>query len=261
MSLADAFNRLIGLAQEAQKAEVLQLAHDGRTAHVRIGSSLQPVELGPKLRQFTLNGLGDVIALALAWEQATGRTSVWHGESACSGASVTVIYDNDARDEWARMPLIYSPAFIALADLCRNAEGMTQAALIKKLRFDLGVETPSQLEPFRRLDWMHSSTAQGVIERGHESMGNTVNAMAQGVDKIPTTLDVIAPVYRQRGADTMLIIQCCVELDVQHQRILVVPRPHQMEGAIDSAHAWIQRHLVEAFVEAGAEIPVYYGVP
>lgn len=264
MISAEAIQKFADLARDGQAARVVDVPGDGRTAYVWAGGQMERITVDPPLRKHSINSLEDVIALATQWRGEGCPAIVWHGHAGDGGAVITVVRDQNQRDEWATLVLSYTDGFRCLAAMRQERRGLSQTGFIRMCRFDLGL-VESQVTPFRQLGWSRAAEVKGTVRRGGESLGNEVKAVAAGIDQIPETIVVSLPVYRQKGVRSPVTIECAVELDVHEEAIYLMPAPQAMEIAEDVAHAYIHDCLYDALVPGEKDeqpgIPIYYGAP
>lgn len=248
---------LTAQAQQAAAPTDLNRAlglRDQRRTKIVIGGQLHTIEDTPDLRAHKLDSIEDLIQFANRFTKPAGETyagpSVWH----CIGAITCLIDDSDRLDT-AIVNLRYGSQFVALDKHAHNGGGVNQIAFVRFLRFGLGLPE-TIIGPFRRLAWNSNTT--GATVHGASSMGKSIEALSNGTDQLPERITLEIPLYATKGADTIHKIPCGVDVDVDNQRLQLVPEPDAIERAIDAAQGLLRRALREGLDDS---IPLYYGTP
>lgn len=248
-------------AQEAQQARILDLPGDGRTKCVNIADKLNFVTIPPAARDHKVESLEDLAAYACrvaahnAIEGLADKNPVvWHDDEAV----ILVIDDTDRRDT-VTFALTISRQFGVLRQLRNCPAWLEQRDFINLLRLDLGLDNIGLVDQFRRLDWKASSENQSTIGHGKESLGKSIQAEVQGVEKLPDELDVRVPVFSNPGVDEKYCVACAIEIDTRNQRLCLVPLPCELEKAAGLAQEDIHERLAAAMDEI--DVPVYFGAP
>lgn len=197
-------------------------------------------------RAHVVNSLDSMlVAIARYCEHGT----VWH----CEG-SVVAVTDDGQRLDSITLPLVRSEQFTALAAL--KPEGLDQRAMIRLLRHDLANCTDGTLLPLvRKVEFKSGSTSRADIERGHESLGRSVNAAVSISQDLPDLVTVSVPVYKTDGVGGRVPVACSLDVNLQTERFVLTPLPGELQRAMDAVQGVLHAEL------STTETPVFYGRP
>ncbi len=248
-------------AQKAQKAQLLDIRGDGRTAYVQLDGKLQMVPIEPAPRNHLVCSLADLLAFAeRCRDDDTADPVVWPANDEV----VLIINDADRRDR-VTFSLEQSEPFEALWTLRKSRPTpLDLRSFIRLLRITLGLDNQRVVDQFRKLEWKLQDGTSAEVQHTKESMGKAIMAEVQGVDDLPDELVVQVPVYRDAGERTPIDIACAIEIDARNQTLELMPLPGEVERALQLAQADIQGRLMSALPPAeneASDVPVYYGSP
>jgi hypothetical protein len=239
-------------AQKAQRAAIVDVPGDGRHVYMQQGDHVDKLEVPPACRTHVVHSLAELIAYAL--NQANPKPIVWHGME-----GVVLLTDDADRRDRVVFPLTQSARFKVLCKLAEETVLMQQAAFVKLLRIQLGLDNLVVVSKFRKLDWAVGNEGQSEVRHGADRLGKSITAKVQGIDELPEELDVPVPVYQQTGEREEYVVRCAIEIDAVNQRFQLVPLPDELERVMDLAQDSIGKRLAGGLDEC--KVPVYYGVP
>lgn len=246
--LKEAFAYLFDSAREQQKAKLLEVPGDGRTAYVDQAGTLKEIKVSPPLRGHRVESVVDLVAAAKKWNTAP---VVWVSESC-----VVLITDDGDRRERVTMGLKLTDQFAFLVD----AQRFDQPEMIRALRVNLpGAEKRAELiAAIRSLKWRTSTSGTADLQHGNESLGKTVENEVTGAGTIPELVTVSTAVFSNPGEEkNEVTIGCDLEIDAPKQKFLFRPLPDELRAAkakaVEDIRARIARDL--------PEVTVLYGTP
>jgi len=252
----DALALLLGTGQKAADPKPLPIANP-RTAYVWLGDELREIQLPPAPRQHSVRSLEDLANYALALAEGKHLPClpvIWHNTTEV----VLMCHDEDRRDR-VTFKLDPSQQFTSLMRLADEPHSyFQQREFLQLLRLKLGVD-PATINQFRRLDWKSSSEIHGVVERGRESLGKSVEAEILGMAELPETLDVEFAIYETVGEDRLYRLRCLLDFDATNARMTIVPQPGELQHALNVHQVDIENRLAALLDDAA--VPVYYGSP
>lgn len=248
-------------AVAAAGAKLFSSSADGRKSHFMLGGEHVVIEEPPEPRKHTVGSLADLLKYArLGWIEGPDRPSFWFSE-----AGVVLVLDNHDRRDTVTFPLVKSEAYKALLELAANSPWMTQPEMIRYLKIKLGIRDESVLGKFRRLDWSHSTEGKASIDRGRESISQSVQREIQQIADFPETLYVDLPLFTNRGEDAIYAVKCYVELDVVNVRIQIAPLSGELEHVLHAHLETVRTRLEEGVAGAldtgEVGFAVYFGTP
>jgi hypothetical protein len=231
------------------------LLRDPRKTRIVVAGQIHTIEDTPDARAHKLDSIEDLIHFANRFQDFASDTSAYAGPSVWhSIGAITCLVDDSERIDTAMVNLVYGSQFTSLDRHAKDGS-VSQVAFVRFLRFGLGL-TEAIIGPFRRLAWNSNTT--GTTVHGASSMGKSIEAISNGTDQLPDRITLEIPIYSTRGADTHHKIPCGVDVDVDNQRLQLVPEPDAIERAIDAAQGLLRKALREGLHDS---IPVYYGTP
>jgi len=254
-----ALELLLNTARKAGGADALPVAPNDRERWFAIDGGLRKIPLSPPMADITICDVKSALELARHWAaDPSAAPSIWH-YSTENGGRIDVIRDSRWPVDRSRMSLRFSDRWLAMRDFRHNrCTGMTQDALIDRLRDDVGLDEAA-IAPFRSLNWTESTVARQTSERTAVEMGNSINAAVSGIEDIPASICFSVPVYVDELCDAPAEIDCAVALNFAQQRIRVIPGPDALTIGVRWAHKSIHGFLTERLADSDPPIPVYYG--
>jgi len=225
-----------------------------RLAYALDGKAFDRV-IPPPVRSHAVNTLADLIAYAQRTQEIGACSAeddsgpvVWHDHG-----QVVLVLDDDDRRDTVTLDLTYSRPWSQLAALGDTREMLTQEELIRLLRVELGLDNAGVLGQFRKLDWRTGAGESVDIQASKQSLGRTIEAAVQGVEKLPDKVSVLVPIYETAGETASYAVDLIVEVDARNQRFLLVPTPGMLRGRLDQHQADIHARL------STLDCPVYFG--
>ena len=255
----DALELLQTTAQEAQRATLLPVPGDGRTAYVDKGAEIQTFPIPARPREHHVGSLSDLVNYAVHASEVANNLVVWHGPS-----SVVLLLDDSDRRDRVIFDLGFASRYEVLRTLAKDRTAFRQADFIRLLRIDLALDNVAVVAQFRRLDFSFDKQGSGTIGHGSDRVGKTILAEVRGVADLPEWLDVSVPVYQQTGERDEYIVRCLLEIDAINERFYLIPQQDALQEALDKAQESIYVRLEEGLKSINKEsvvIPIYYGTP
>ena len=255
--LREALELIQTTAREAHHATLLpELSAGGRKAFYQHGTEIKEFDVPLTARSHVVHSLIDLILYARRPDNVA--PVVWH-----DNAGVVLLIDDADRRERVTFPLTWSDRLVTLKSLAAKKPCFDQAAFVRLLRIELGLDNVAVVSQFRKLEWSADNEGSGDIQHGMNRLAKSVVAKVQGIGDLPDQLDIPVPVYQQAGEQTEYLVRCAVEIDICNQRLQLVPLPDALERAIDIAQASIHSRLSNALgeVDGRAAIRLYYGRP
>jgi hypothetical protein len=244
-------------SREAQSATLLpELSAGGRKAFYQHGTEIKEFTVPPSARNHTVHSLVDLILYARRPDNQA--PVVWHDNT-----GVVLLVDDADRRERVTFPLTWSERLVTLQNLAAKKPCFDQAAFVRLLRIELGLDNVAVVAQFRKLEWSAGNEGSGDVQHGMNRLAKSVVAKVQGIGDLPDELNVPVPVYQQMGEQKEYLVKCAVEIDTCNQRLQLLPLPDTLERVVDLAQASIHERLVAALgeIENKPAIPVYYGRP
>ena len=245
-----------------------------RTAVKAAGPQAIPVE-DPRIARFAVEGqvvdfavppvprdhrVGSIEDLARIAEDLTDEMChgmVFHGTDA-----VILLTDQDDRRDAVELHLPFSAPFGALWARAHTSPAQPwvfdQPGLVRFLRLTLAVDDPILIGKFRRIDWKQSDEGSAEVRHGVDKMGRAINAAVQGIDELPEWIDVDLPVYDVEGERGLHRVRLLLEIDAVNRQFVLVPRPGDLQRAIDEHQRDIADRLARLLPE---RVTHYYGTP
>ena len=230
--LAEAIVKLEELHKRAVNPHVFTVPGLHDTALMSIGGSVERVSLPPKRRAHVMRSFADLLDMASKAELAR-KPHIFHDEK-----SVEVILDADARNEVVTCPLRYTERFELLLAMSVKPFNGTPSEVVKLLRFKLeGIGCDPIVSALQKVDFNRNQATVTRQVHGTESLGRSVEAQVQGVDKIPETFDVQLAVYSNDGLRGFIAkVRCGLYLDAMNGRIEIAPLADEVQNAIEAVH-------------------------
>jgi hypothetical protein len=227
---------------------------DPRRVHYRIGERIDVHEVPPPCRNHRVLTLEHLAELAADAELAP-KPVIWY-----SPTEVILILDGGDRRDRVGFPLKLSPQFVLLRKLEVEKPWKDQKEFLQTLRMGLGFDDKFVLDKFRKLDWKVANEAKGEIRRDRESLGKSIEAQVQGIDQIPESLVVNAPVYANPGEDEQYQFRLLIEIDVLGNRLQLVPDLGDLDRVVHAHMVGMEQRLSHC-LEGRREVPLVYGTP
>jgi hypothetical protein len=254
---AQALKLLQDTAVQSEAAVKLDLPGDGRTEYFSQGGVVREINIKPANRKHTFRRLDDLMDMATLYAENDGHPVIWHDQG-----QVTLILDDQDRRDVGKFPLEVTPQFRAIAALEQNPNWLTQKELVRLLRVTLQLDAAA-IAVFRRIDWSSSSTGQGTVERGRESLGRSIEQQVKGAQEIPEFINVPLPIYRNVGEDEIYSVRLLVDFDIEAAKIQIIPAPGELDHILHAHQMNIRRRLEDTLQADGKKllVPVYFGTP
>jgi len=158
------------------------------------------------------------------------------------------------------VPLKHTPQFLKLRELEKGVK-LSQKEFIRLLKNHLAdcmtEEIEQLLRSVRSLNFSMKSANEGRYAQGRESLGLSIEQeIASTVGPIPETVTLQVRIYTDPSLILRRPVRCAMEADASDNTLCLMPLPMELDNALQSE----MEHL-ESMLEAGTEVPVFYGTP
>lgn len=249
--LQEAIEYIRDLAAQSLTPRVVEIPGDKRKLLVASSDGVSEREIPAPLRNHQVATVEDLAALA---NRASGA-SVWHDFTA-----VHLLWDDEDRRDRTKLPLEYSDEWNTVTKLQTQCK-LDQKQLVRLLRVDLAdcISLPSLITSLRKIKFRASTSGEGNVQHGNESLGRQVEAEVTGIDStIPEQVTLQVRVYRNFGEDERWPVRCDLEIDPHEQKFTFRPLPADVNEAQLLAQGSIRQRLRAAI---NVLVPVYFGEP
>lgn len=244
---------------EINKAHVQLLkGPDPRKMILVQGTTHEEIDVPPEHRCHQVFSLTDLVEAVKRQDAPV----VWH-----SAEKVVCILDDADRRDRIEFELQASDAWRQLAVLDEQGRAFTQKEFIRLLKTYLGA-SPATVAVFRALDFQTQIRGAGEVQKGRESLGNSVlSEVKSSGAELPDDLTVSVPIYSTPGEREPVTVRLLLDYDVTQNppRIFVQPEPDLLADLLDRHQQDIRERLEEGLgtkdETADKEVPIYYGVP
>lgn len=252
-------NAIVDLARKAG-SQVLECKQEPEgTYYVRQGNGeLVKTRADVAPRRHVVHDIETIVQLANRFKDTA---SVWHNFE-----GVTVLVDDNARNESARLALKPSKQFETLAkfdgDGWKN-HALTQQELILLLRTTFAKSGPSAglLAVVRKLRFRSAVESSAEIKHTRASVGKQVEQQVTGDADLPETTIFDIPVY-ESGFNVLFKIEVAIDLNLAGERFHLIPLPGQIAAAREHATDAMNRFLLQEIGKDGAvHDRIYRGQP
>ncbi len=232
----------------------------GDPAHVAYlydpkGNKMERVELTPGKRSLVLANVADLIALGKTHFDATVRESA---RMLCfyNDENVTLVWDHVNGRESAVVPLATTEEY-DFFEKQRTSPLIEVAELRHWLRVKLRktFSSPDLVEQVSKLAFVDQNTGQVAVNRGKESMGQSINQQVQEPDNLPDAFQTFTVrKYANPDMDIRFPVQCVLDPDTKTRRWYLQPTEDSWID-FDAAHAKvIGDQLRSAFKGTGVDV-------
>jgi hypothetical protein len=246
--IAEALQKLFDVARESRQAQVVQIPGD-KTVMI-VGDERIEIQNDRRPRKAVVGNLSSVDA----WLQTVGAERdieivVDRDEIRASVDCCTHIVD------FCRMPLHITQAAQALLGWSEKPIGIKQAVRI--LRSSLAdCCDPNYLAIFRRIDFNRMSNSQKSIRHDSESLGKSIERVAQSSHgEIPEYVTFAIPFYQVGIAMSKQTLRFAVEVDAESETITLLPVDDCINRACEESRKelaeWLSKSCPAALVLVG----------
>lgn len=204
-------------------------------------------------RKHALGSIEDVVGWCKS--KGTEATVVWFSEEGC-----VVIEDDLTRRDRLSMRLAFTEQWQLMCHLADNKPLFSQKDFVRLLRIDLhGLTSDQRLLTFaRNAKFSGQSSKGGEVLHGRESLGNTIEAAALGINsgECPEELQINVRIFTDPHLQDRQPVNCAVELDVHSAAFRLTPYPLQLQLALEAEVC-----AIGAYLRENLEQPVFRGVP
>lgn len=255
--LMDALQFVFDRAEKSaadQRPKLVPELKDERAVYYEHHGAIIRHDLSVPPRCHTVETLDDFILAVERWGDS--RSSIW---IAPNGTGVLAILNDEGdRRERVRLALHETAAFRRLREL-EKAPKLDQQGLVRLLRYDLAGQwsPPGLLGAVRKIKFRSGTSGESSIQHGNESLGRTIEAEVTGADQIAEAFQVSAPVWSNRGEESVYTVQLDLEIVPASQAFLVRPCPDQITDVINFAMVSLRERLLREL----SDNTVVFGLP
>lgn len=244
------------LALEAERPFILkdpELPHDATL--VAFKGKLEKIARVRPDRTEKLEDVGSFAKCVADFGAADLKRTVFVGieEAVC-------VYGDDRFDR-TRLPLKVTDRWRALLDL--YARDFTPKEAVQFLRFVLhAAGADSMITALRVLNFEELKRVGSTVQHGRESLGRSIEAKVEQADRVPEQFRASVQVFRNAGLREIIAqVDVAVYLDVEKQRVRLVPLADAITSAFDTALWEAARKIEDVLEEAEVVAPVVMGEP
>ena len=253
--LADLLSAIRVLVDEARAPRTLEWG-DPRKVLVLPNGLSEPEEhqVPPPLRNHSILGLSDFCAHVLDEKVCPDPEVYFCGEHA------VVYHDREDRREASTMPLLKSERWMALERVRAEPVSGGPAVIAEWCRKNLaGTGIEAVLAALERIDFVRAQASHAGAGRGQESLGHSVEAKVQGIDRIPDHFTLKLCPWVNPGAEGAISVEAKVGLFIAagEQRIELFVLPDALTTAGRVAIGQLREFLAKSL----GELPVFCGDP
>lgn len=255
--IREAIQEITRLANSANHVGIVECPDLPHELLLRTGTEVERIPIPPPERKPAFAGFSDLVR-ALADTSIAGDPEVYVAES-----GIVAFLDRAKRTERATLALPYSARVLALLEIQKGV-ALTPKEAIRFLRLRLsGAHNDRLLPSLRKVEFSRKSTGQASESHGRESLGRSVEAMAQGVEDIPEEFRVQVQAFNLDGLRSIEIdVGIRIYLDAQAERIEFHPIADELTRALHDARSAVQEKLVvELLALSNRHVNVFCGTP
>jgi hypothetical protein len=245
------------MAQKAAQAQTIEIKDFlGREfLAIAINGTIQPIKMErAPIADYAhkVRTLQDIAQIAKDCADPK-NLQVWIGQEA-----VILTFDRNLRNR-ATCPLVFSETFVSIRNLKSGA--LTQEQLISLLRIDLAgcqAQCPELLPSIRHLNFSARGQSTSEQDFGSAKLGKAMEIELIGADKVPETVVLTSDVYEEFGVSVG--IRCTMDIQLQAERIRMVPQPREISMALTTARLAI-REALEMLLPSEQHSRILFGTP
>lgn len=235
--LAEAIDRISGLARDAAGVEITELGH--RKILVASGGSYSEMQRPPKPRNHAATNGASFVSLVNELKAESAIVFVSEGQ-------VVAILDSNDREDRVTLELPHSEAYKAFALL---GVPQNQRSVIRMLREELyGAIDLSFLAIIRRLDFTRRNDGNSSVMHGRESLGRSVEATVQSAEgEVPEIVAVQLRVHEVPDLVGDITFRAAVSVDPTEEKIALRSAGDSFRRAVLENQAKIVSQLEDDF--------------
>jgi hypothetical protein len=239
---------------------IVDCEHEPRGVYyVREGSKLTRVVAQLRPETQSAQSLTTIGAFANRFKES----SIWIDGGATDKSIVKLLMKDRSDQDRITIELAYSEPFKALVKLVKDwKQGFNQADLVLALRTTFArTFDASFLECVRRLKFRTAAETSGEIQKGKASVGRQVEQEVTGATALAEELKFRVPVYAS-GHHCYVDILTAIDVNLQTEKLLIIPLPGEIENALNEARELIASELLGMLDDNNPVASrVYFGSP
>jgi hypothetical protein len=250
--LQEALKLIQDTATKADDLKIVNIPGDPRNVILEHAGGYVIHPVPPPLVNHVVYSIDDLAAFYGNCPEGSPQPTIWH-----TFGRIVMLTDESDRRERVSCPLVYSPAWVLLANLAKpDARWMSQKDFVRMLQIDFGVDR-AIVSAFRTIDFQRRQGDQGNVQHGRESLGRQVEAVVQGTSQLPEELMIGCAIYTTLGETAPHHVRSAVEIDATSGAFRLTPIPGELEAVMHAHQASIHQRLEKSCDGAS----VYYGEP
>lgn len=211
--IAEALQTLFGWGEKAASPKFL--VHEGIPDLVFLhepSGVISRHEVPPARRKHSIGGFDDLIAFLMDTDVSDNP------EVYVQADKVVAFLDRHDRRDYITVSLVETNRF-KLVQALATPKQMSPRDAVKMLRFDLhGGNVGHVIQALSRIDFTRTNTGKTDVKHGRETLGQSVEALVQGIDDVPESFVLAVPIWATNGFTRFNVqVQFGVYLDVQNQ--------------------------------------------
>lgn len=256
--LAEAINRIVELANNSFKAELLKpTAEPSHVYYLSRKDSCDRMEADPQPRTHTADSIDTIIAFAERFA-GDGQVSVWYNRD-----GVAALLNDYTRRDRVSLALKPTPEIQALAAL-KITTGYQQPEFLRLLRIGLrrvlGQSAEQLIATVKNMKFISEETGSREIQQTKSSVGRTIMNEFTGAGSMPEEIDTYVRVWEGMPQILGCSIKLALEVDPAQRSFSIVPLPGQIERAWQEAEEELGKELRRR-LESTPNVAIYFGRP
>lgn len=241
------------LAQAANSVQVINdpRFHDG--AFIRVGGELRFERFPAPVR------CGTIIDMQSLTDAINDPKICPNPEVYIDAERITVFTDRDERKSTMVLDMTPSARLVTVRSL--RGRVLSQKDAIRMLRYDLeGPDSKELIPAMRTIDFSRLTANRRTVERGKDTMGRTVEAHVQQIDKVPELFTVTIPAFDVAGLRSItMTLRIGIEPDLDREGFEFVLYPDEMSTGMSAVLSEVYQ-IIRANV-SDQEVTLLMGTP
>lgn len=253
--LAELLAAVRSLADDARAPGTLAWGDPRKVLVFNHGSqgSAEERELPPPDRGHCIRGLTDFCSHVLDKEVCPSPEVYFCATHAAA------YHDREDRRELSTLTLVRSDRWAALQTIDAEELSGNPSKIVEWCRKNLaGTGIEAVLAALERIDFVRAGQSHAGAGRGQESLGQSVEAKVQGIDRIPESFNLKLSPWSNPGAESIVVtVQVALYIAAGEQRIDLYVLPDSIPNAERSAVGQLREFLSDRL----GDVPLFCGTP